>query len=193
MQVIKSIYNGFWGWYQRNYPAVLVVTTVIFLMQLAHLYWLFTSVILAKLTGQPAFELPEQLKITYVLADYLEVPTLVSASLIYINELRQRVTFKALLYLVLLNTQWAHILWITDEVLLTTFANYSLIEWNAAVAWVAILIDYLEVPVIIDTLRRVFAERGEIFARLTGRRAYVPEAGVAEDAEPARAPAGARA
>ena len=45
-----------------------------------------------------------------------------------------------------------------------------------ALAWVAILIDYLEVPVIVDTLRKVWRERAEIIARIRrnafgGRRA----------------------
>ena len=66
-------------------------------------------------------------------------------------------------------------LWITDDVVVRTFANTSLLSWGAAVAWAAILIDYLEVPVIVDTLRRVFSERSLIWRRL--RRRLGPGAG----------------
>jgi hypothetical protein len=51
-------------------------------------------------------------------------------------------------------------------VVVETFAHTGLFQWNALVAWVAILIDFLEVPVILDTLRRVWVERHEIVARL---------------------------
>ena len=70
----------------------------------------------------------------------------------------------------MLNTQWAHLLWITDEVVLETFARHSVITWHAALAWVAILIDFLEVPVIVDTLGRVWVGRREIWAVLAGGR-----------------------
>jgi hypothetical protein len=76
---------------------------------------------------------------------------------------------RAVLYLALLNSQWLHILWITDEIVVETIASASLFSWIGAVAWVAILIDYLEVPVIVDTLRRVFAKRQAIVGRLRRR------------------------
>ncbi|MBI3255992.1 MAG: hypothetical protein HYZ63_03405, partial [Candidatus Andersenbacteria bacterium] len=60
-------------------------------------------------------------------------------------------------YLVFLNTQWLHLFWISDEFVIHTFLGEPhggtiLPTW---LAWVAIMIDYLEVPVIIDTLRKV--------------------------------------
>ena len=70
-----------------------------------------------------------------------------------------------MLYVVLLNTQWVHMFWITDQVVVDTFAGHSLLAWNAVVAWVAILIDYLEVPVIVDTLRKVVKQRRVMWAR----------------------------
>jgi hypothetical protein len=161
-----SLVRGFWAWYQRNYLAVLVLTTAIFLLQIFHLYWLFTDVVLQKLTGRSFYAFAEAGKIVSLFADYLEVPTLISASLLYVNELRKRFSWASLGYLLMLNTQWVHILWITDEVVVETFASAGLFQWNAAVAWVAILIDFLELPVILDTLRRVWVERHEILARL---------------------------
>ena len=162
-------FGPFWRWYQRNYLAVLVLTTAVFLLQLFHLYWLFTDVVLQKLTGRSYYSFSTAGALVSLLADYLEIPTLVSASLLYIADLRRRFALRSLLYLLLLNTQWAHMLWITDEVVVQTFAQHSLFTWNAAVAWVAILIDFLEVPVIVDTLRRVWGERHEIVGRVRSR------------------------
>jgi hypothetical protein len=46
-----------------------------------------------------------------------------------------------------------HILWITDEFVVAEFGGEStgIPGW---LAWIAILIDYLELPVIFDTFRR---------------------------------------
>src|SRR6266540_4380316 len=174
MRQIRALFRGFWEAYRRHYLATLTVTTAVFLLQLFHLYWLFSDVVLTKLTGRSHFVFPESGMIVYVLADYLEIPALVSASLLYIYELRRHVTFRALLYVILLNTQWIHMFWITDQVVVDNFAGHSLISWNGVVAWIAILIDYLEVPVIIDSLYKVFQARDEIWARigrnLAGRR-----------------------
>ena len=161
------------AWYQRHYLATLVVTTGAFLLQLFHLYWLFADVILTRLTGRSYFAFPPAGMVVYVLADYIEIPTLVSASLLYLFELWRGRRPRALIYLILLNTQWLHILWLTDEVVVASLTSTSLISWNAALAWLAILIDYLEVPVIIDTLRRVVAARHEILDRLAARSGAV--------------------
>ena len=60
------------------------------------------------------------------------------------------------LYLFLLNTQWLHLFLITDEVVVAAFTSHTLIYIPAWLAWIAILIDYTEVPVMFDTARRFF-------------------------------------
>lgn len=171
----------FWGWYQRNYLAVLVITTTVFLLQLFHLYWLLTDVVLPKATGKNYYAFSPFGTGISLLADYLEIPTLLSASLLYISALRKQFSVRNLLFLIMLNTQWAHILWITDEVVVDTFTQHSLLTWNATVAWIAILIDYLEVPVIVDTLRRVWLERHEIARRIGARTRGRAAPGVARN------------
>lgn len=192
MNRVISWWQSFWAWYHRHYLAVLVLTTAVFLLQLTHLYWLLTSVVLQRITGHSFFPMPETgaAQLFYVLADYLEIPTLVAATLLYVSEFRKRATFKSVLYILLLNTQWIHMFWITDEIVVHTFAGSSLVVWNAALAWVAILIDYLEVPVILDTLGRVWQERHAIMARVRRQRrprrtpvsqsVIVPAAGICE-------------
>ena len=185
---MRSAWDRFWRWYQRHYLATLVLTTGVFLLQLFHLYWLFTDVIVAKLTGHSAFAFPRAGMFVYVLADYLEIPALVAATLLYAYELRKGLAPRAVLYIVLLNTQWIHMFWITDQVVVDTFAGHGLLAWNGVVAWAAILIDYLEVPVIVDTLRKVVRQRHLLWARARrnlgrGRRA---DAGVASPGTTAR-------
>jgi hypothetical protein len=169
VRTIRGWSGGFWAWYQRHYLATLVITTAIFLLQAFHLYWLFSDVILQRLTGHSAFVFPEAGMVLYVLADYLEIPALISASLLYVFELRRRPGWRPLSMLLLLNTQWVHMLWITDDVVVRSFASTSLFSWGSAAAWVAILIDYLEVPIMVDTLRRVYAERHVLWRRIRRR------------------------
>jgi len=88
-----------------------------------------------------------------ILVDYTEIPALLSVSLVYINELRHGFSASNILYLILINVQWLHLFWITDEFVVTAFNEGGTVLpfW---LAWVAIGIDYLEVPVMIDTTRR---------------------------------------
>ena len=173
MPLLRGGVKRFWRWYQRHYLAVLVVTTGVFLLQLFHLYWLFTDVVLQRLTGQSYFgqgAVAEVVGLSSLIADYLEIPTLISASLLYVNELRRKgFTWRAVGFLFMLNTQWLHIFWITDEVVVQYFAGPVAPQWAPARAWIAILIDFLELPVIYDTLRRVWRERGAIAARVRSR------------------------
>ncbi|NDF54289.1 MAG: hypothetical protein EB145_08855, partial [Proteobacteria bacterium] len=64
-----------------------------------------------------------------------------------------------------------HLFWITDSIVVQTFSATSVIAWNSAIAWVAILIDYLEVPVIFEMLRKIYDERAVIGQRVRVRLA----------------------
>ena len=176
MEPVRAASRRFWAWYQRNYLATLVITSAVFMLQIFHLYWLFTDVIMERLTGRSFFAFPQSGMVVYVLADYLEIPALVSASLLYVFELRRGIRLRSLVFLVLLNTQWIHMLWITDDVVVRTFANTSLLSWGASAAWIAILIDYLEVPVIVDTLYKIYVRRRVFVRRLRRRLGIEPPA-----------------
>jgi hypothetical protein len=158
------LWNGFWAWYERNYRLNVLVASVLFLLQLVHLYWLGAEPISVRLVDESFFSPSGLLQYLIVFVDYTEIPALIAVSLLYVNELRRGFSWGPLLFLLLLNSQWLHIFWITDEYVSSELAGdaagtSSMPAW---LAWVAILIDYLELPVIYDTLKRLtLAIRGQ--------------------------------
>ncbi len=153
---MRNIWNAFWNWYERTYTLNISIALGLFLIQIVHLVWLFGEVAWGKAFGVPLFAFTGIWETLIVLVDYTEIPALITVSLVYINELRTGWKWKSLMYLIFLNTQWLHILWITDEFVVTAFnsAGTVLPLW---LAWVAIAIDYLEVPVMIDTIKKFLA------------------------------------
>ena len=150
------MWRAFWAWYERTYLLQVGTALALFLFQVVHLVWLFGEVVWEQFFGLPLFVLspPHQLFVVFI--DYIEIPTLISVSLVYLNELRQRWSGKNTLYLLLLNSQWFHLFWITDEFVVTTFNSGGTVlpVW---LAWVAIGIDYLELPVMYDTTHKFFS------------------------------------
>lgn len=144
----------FWKWYNENLKLNSGVTAGLFLIQLFHLYWLTTHVVLFRLTGVSFFDPNKFWQTFIILADYTEIPALILTSIFYINELRKGFSYKSLLYLILLNTQWLHIFWITDEVVLEQFTGSALVIFPIWLSWIAICVDYLELPVIYDTTKK---------------------------------------
>jgi len=163
--VFRRLWQRFWEWYERHYLLNVGIAAVLFLLQLVHLYWLGAEPISLRLVDESFFSPSGLVKYLILFIDYTEIPALVAASLVYLNELRRGgLSSRPLIFLLLLNSQWLHIFWITDEYVSNAFAGdaaaSSLPGW---LAWVAILIDYLELPVIYDTLKRLaigIRERG---------------------------------
>jgi hypothetical protein len=153
--------GSFWEWYEHHYSLNLSVAAALFLLQLVHLAWLTGEVVWARAFGAPAFSIDGAFAWLLYVVDYTEIPALVSVSLLYVNELRKKRGGKSLAYLLFLNTQWLHIFWITDEFVVSglegTAPQSSLPAW---LAWGAILIDYLELPVIMDTVQRLIGAIG---------------------------------
>jgi hypothetical protein len=154
--VAKRLWHGFWGWYERHYLLNVSVASLLFLLQLVHLYWLGAEPVSLRLVDESFFSPSGLLQYLIFFVDYTEIPALLAVSLMYLNELRRGFSWRPLIFLALLNSQWLHILWITDEYVSNELAGHpaasSLPGW---LAWVAILIDYLELPVIYDTLKRL--------------------------------------
>jgi hypothetical protein len=114
------------------------LSAVLFLTQLIHLTWMTTYVVPVHLGDHPIWSPPAA---PLALADYLEIPAIVTTSILYLRTRQWRM-------LLLVDVQLLHIWWITDEIIL------SHAGLNPFLAWGAILIDYLELPVIVDTIRR---------------------------------------
>jgi hypothetical protein len=136
----------------------ITVAALLFLLQLVHLYWLTADVVAQRLVGESYFSPAGWLYAGILIVDYTEIPALISVSLVYVNELRKGFTWKPVLFLFFLNSQWLHIFWITDEFIVSELtsgeAGTALPVW---LAWVAIGIDYLELPVIVDTMKKFVA------------------------------------
>lgn len=113
-------------------------SAALFITQLVHLTWMTTYVIPIQLGNPPWWSPPEA---PLALADYLEIPAIVSATVLYLRTKNWRMLF-------LVNIQLFHIFWITDEFVLERGTL------NPVMAWIAIFIDYLELPVIFDTIKR---------------------------------------
>ena len=143
----------FWSWYERHYTLNVSVAAGLFALQLVHLVWLTADPLWSKLFGEALFTIDKPYSWPLYLVDYTEVPALISVSLIYVNELRKGFSWRPVLFLVFLNSQWLHIFWITDEFVVESNDGRATVlpVW---LAYVAILIDYLELPVIVDTVRR---------------------------------------
>ncbi|RJP44368.1 hypothetical protein C4587_01960 [Candidatus Parcubacteria bacterium] len=160
----RALAAGFWNWYNRFYALNLSVAAGLFLLQIVHLYWLTTDVVLFRIFGESFFfSENEFVKLLLILVDYTEIPALITTSFVYINSIRGRgKNVRDVLYLLFINIQWFHIFWITDEVVVEIFGHTGAFpQWHPLVAWSAIVIDYLELPVIYDTIKRVFALRLE--------------------------------
>lgn len=155
-----GLWQRFWGWYERTYRLNISIALGLFLLQIVHLVWLSGEVVWTQLFGGPLFVFGGIWEHIMVFVDYTEIPALLSVSLVYINELRSGWNGKSALYLFFLNSQWLHIFWITDEFVVTLFNNPGTILplW---LAWVAIAIDYLEVPVMWDTIKKFLAAMRE--------------------------------
>jgi hypothetical protein len=128
------------------------LSALLFLTQVVHLVWMSTYVIPLQLGSSPLWSPPEA---PLALADYLELPAIVATSILYIRTKNWKMLF-------LVNVQLFHIFWITDEFVL----NRGTL--NPVLAWIAIFIDYLELPVIVDTVRR--AVRGLVNRPATGEQ-----------------------
>jgi hypothetical protein len=154
----RGMWNRFWRWYERHYVLNVALASGLFVLQLVHLYWLAANPIATRLAGESLFDPSGAVQYAILFVDYTEIPALMAVSLVYVNELRAGFSWRPLLFLAFLNSQWLHIFWITDQYVSNELAGRAAVSslpgW---LAWAAILIDYLELPVIYDTFRRAAA------------------------------------
>ena len=152
---MRNFFKSFFAWYKRNYKINLYITAGLFIWQLVHLYWMTTDIIMFRLLGHEFWNVGKFGNIFISFVDYTEIPALILTSIFYINELQKEFRWKSILFLILLNSQWIHLFWITDEVVVAQFTGTAAILLPVWLSWIAIMIDYLELPVIYDTIKRV--------------------------------------
>lgn len=148
----------FFKWYESYYALNVGAAAFLFSLQLIHLYWLTADVVVFRFLAKSYFELTGIWRVLIVLIDYTEIPAIAATSLVYVNELRKSFSAKSLWFLLFINSQWLHILWITDEFVVEQLTGAGAAIFPAWLAWLAISIDYLELPVIFDTSRKFYGE-----------------------------------
>lgn len=152
------MWQKFWAWYERNYTLNISIAFGLFILQLWHLVWLGGDVVVGRLTGESLFSLEGLALLITVLVDYTEIPAIFTITLVYADAFRRGEKWYSALMLFLLHSQWLHIFWITDEFVVDSFSGQGMHTHSTVLphwlAWVAIGIDYLEVPVMIDTGKR---------------------------------------
>ncbi len=152
---MNQLIKKFWAWYERHYTINVTVAAILFTLQIVHLYWLTTHVVIHKIFGFSLWDPTVFLQTIIIIVDYTEIPAIITTSLVYINDLRKGFKIKPSLYLFFLDIQLLHIFWITDEFVIESFTGTGggtiLPLW---LAWIAIMIDYLELPVIFETIKK---------------------------------------
>lgn len=136
----------------------LKITFILISLQILHLYWLTADVVLQRIAGESYLGLPRILLPLFIVIDYVEIPALVSGITFYLFSIFKRGSHsrKNVVFLLLLAIQVVHIFWITDEVVYETLLDNDLVIFPVYAAWIAILIDYLEIPVMVDLFYKTF-------------------------------------
>lgn len=152
--MIAQLINNFLDWYKRNLKLNHAIVAVLFGWQLLHLFWLTTHVLADRVLGYSLFNPNDFYQFLLVIADYFEIPALLSGTLLYFYSLKEGSVKKNITYIILINSQWLHLFWLTDEYVIEFFKSGSDAILPVWLAFIAILIDYLELPVIYDTIKK---------------------------------------
>lgn len=148
--------NKFWKWYERNYKIIAPLTALLFLLQIVHLYWMTTNIVFFRALGHPFWNPGHLWNTIIALVDYTEIPAIISSSIFYIHQYRtnKESHSHSILFLLLINSQWIHLFWITDEVIYTQLSGTAAFIMPVWLSWISISIDYLELPVMYDTIKK---------------------------------------
>lgn len=153
--MLPKLVRKFLRWYDRYDDFNVVFAAFLFSIQVVHLIWLTTNVVFPRLFDITPLVTNHLFDTAIAVVDYTEIPAIVATSLVYLRSYRRKPNTKDAFYLFFLNIQWLHMFWITDEVVIRALGyKSSILHWNHLVAWAAISIDYLELPVIFETIRR---------------------------------------
>lgn len=156
-----DLVGKFINFYNRYENLNLKITFFLISLQILHLYWLTTAVVLQKIFGESFFLAPKSLLPLFIVIDYIEIPALISGLIYYAYSIRtnKSTAKKSYLFLGLLGVQVIHIFWITDEVVYVSLFYTNFVEIPYVLSWIAILIDYLELPVMVDLFYKIIKKK----------------------------------
>ena len=156
-----DLVGKFINFYNRYENLNLKITFFLISLQILHLYWLTTAVVLLKTFGESFFLAPKSLLPVFIVIDYIEIPALISGLIFYAYSIRtnKSTAKKSYLFLGLLGVQVIHIFWITDEVVYVSLFYTNFVEIPYVLSWIAILIDYLELPVMVDLFYKIIKKK----------------------------------
>ena len=156
---IQKILN-FWTKYEN---LNLKIAFILISLQVLHLYWLTVDVVLQRIVSQSYLGLPGVLLPLFILIDYIEIPALVSGITFYLFSIfkHEADSRKNLIFLILLAIQVIHIFWITDEIVYESLLEDDLVKFPVYLSWIAIIIDYLEIPIMIDLFYKIFKTKND--------------------------------
>ena len=156
-----DLVGKFINFYNRYENLNLKITFFLISLQILHLYWLTTAVVLQKIFGESFFLAPKSLLPLFIVIDYIEIPALISGLIYYAYSIRtnKSTAKKSYLFLGLLGVQVIHIFWITDEVVYVSLFYTNFVEIPYVLSWIAILIDYLELPVMVDLFHKIIKKK----------------------------------
>lgn len=148
--------NVFWKWYEEKYRIIAPLTALLFLLQLVHLYWMTTNIVFFRVFEHSFWDPSSFWNTVIALVDYTEIPAIITSSILYIHQCREdkNLKWQSIFFLFLINSQWLHLFWITDEIIYAQFTGTAFIIIPAWLSWIAISIDYLELPVMYDTIKK---------------------------------------
>ncbi len=154
--ILQKILN-FWDKYEH---LNLKIALTLMGLQIVHLFWLTTDVVIPRIFETNAL-FPEFLIPVLIFVDFIEIPALITGGTFYIiSTLRNKSNRpKNILLFIALIIQIIHIFWITDEFVVKALTGTTLLMFPLYFAWIAILIDYLELPVIFDLLNRTIKKK----------------------------------
>lgn len=150
------MFNPFWKWYEEKYFVIAPLTALLFSLQLVHLYWMTTNIVFLRAFDHPFWDPNHFWNTVIALVDYTEIPAIVTSSIFYIYQYQREkeLRWQSIIFLFLINSQWLHLFWITDEVIVAQFTGVAPVILPVWLSWSAIMIDYLELPVIYDTIKK---------------------------------------
>lgn len=113
--MIVVLFKKFINFYLRYQNLNLKISFLLISLQLIHLYWLTTDVVLYRITGIDYFLVgASDFVLLFIIVDHIEIPALVSGLVYYLfnilyNNKENKNKFKNTIFLILLAIQAIHI------------------------------------------------------------------------------------